>query len=297
MNEQQRGSITLPCILIAFIMLLLATGMLAFTTREYEHTRTYLRSRQLRLLAASALAQAGEMDAGSAVLLEHVFYPDKEKVLLTLTKTVSSDGLISKTEAAAETANHVGAVQRFKQYSFRITERQQALAQEYALIGARFTGLEHLAAEARYIQAQEVSLPQVSFMQGVIANKTAQSMVNDGLSSACYYIDGSYNFPTGGKIIAGSSVFVATGNIKINANTRFSGRVVLISEKGTITIAKNCSFANALIMAKTVDVGAGCELTGCIIASGIYLNGTGSFTPSPAAAEPFISALNVAEDA
>ena len=293
--SREQGSITIPCILAALILLALTTTLLIFTTREYEHTREYIRSRQLRLLVSSAMLQADAVADGENVLLEHVLYPDKERVLLTLTKTKSSDGLVSKAEAVAESPKHIGAMQRFKQFRFELSAEQKALSREYAMIGKQFTGLEQLGAEARYIQAQEVSLPQVSFMQELGSEPTAREIANDGLNAAFYYINGSFTFPTGGKTIAGSTVFVTNGNIFINANTRFSGRVALISQKGTITISKNCHFNNALLMAQSgVEINEGCELTGCIIAPRIVLKGKGHFTPSQNIAEPFISAMTVA---
>lgn len=293
--SKQRGSITVPCILAALVLLALATALLIFTTREYEHTREYIRSRQLRLLVSSAMLQADTAAAGENILLEHCLYPDKEKVVLTLIKTKSGDGLIRKAEAAAESKKYAGAVQRFKQFRLELTAEQKALAGEYAMIGKQFTGLEKLGAEARYIQAQEVSLPQVSFMQELGSAPTAKEITNDGLSAAFYYINGSFTFPTGGKTIAGSTVFATSGNMIINASTRFSGRLALISQKGTIRISKNCRFANALLMAQSgVEIDEGCEFTGCIIAPRIVINGAGRFNPSQDIAEPFISAITVA---
>ena len=70
--NNERGSITLPCIIIAAIMLALASSLLVFTTREYEHTRSYVRSRQLRLLALSTLEQAERFADGRQVLLEKI---------------------------------------------------------------------------------------------------------------------------------------------------------------------------------------------------------------------------------
>lgn len=293
--SKEQGSITIPCILAALVLLALATMLLIFTTREYEHTREYIRSRQLRLLVSSAMLQAESAADGKNILLEHCLYPDKAQVLLTLTKTKSSDGLISKAEAAAESTGHTGAMQRFRQFRLELPAEQKALAPEYAMIGKQFTGLEQLGAEARYIQAQEVSLPQVSFMQELVSNPTAKEIANDGLSAAFYYINGSFTFPTGGKTIAGSTVFATSGNIFINANTKFSGRVALISQKGTIAISKNCRFHNALLMAQSgVEISEGCEFTGCIIAPRIVIKGAGRFAPSPDITEPFISAMTVA---
>ena len=71
--NNERGSITLPCIIIAAIMLALASSLLVFTTREYEHTRSYVRSRQLRLLTLSTLEQAERFADGRQVLLEKIF--------------------------------------------------------------------------------------------------------------------------------------------------------------------------------------------------------------------------------
>lgn len=294
--NKERGSITIPCLILAFILLSVATGMLAFTNREYQHTREYIRGRQLRLLAGSALRQAGGAPEGTTVLLAEQLLPDKARALLTLSKTRSSDGLICKAEAAAKMTGHVGAGQRFMQCSFRLSPEQQALAKEYAMIGKRFTGLEQLGAEVRYIQAQEVSLPQFSFMQGLSLSSTVSDLVSDGLGAGFYYINSSYTFPTGGRTIAGSTVFVTYKDMLINANTRFSGRVALISEKGTLTISKNCRFDNALLMAPNVLIKEGCELQGCIISHNIIIEGSGRFTPSASAAEPFISAVTIPVD-
>ena len=291
--NNERGSITLPCLLIAFILLALTTGMAAFTVREYEHTREYIRGRQLRLLAASALVQAEAVEAGETLLLEKILYPDKVKVALTLAKSRSSDGFICKTEAVAETAGQTGAKQRFMQCSFRLADEQQALVREYAMIGKQFTGLEQLDAEARYIQAQEVSLPQVSFMKGLQLSSTVSDMASDGFGAGFYYINGGYIFPMGGKTIGGSTVFVANKNIDIYPNTRFTGRIALISEQGAITISKNCRFDNALLIAPQVIISAGCELHGCIISSSIVINGAGRFLPAAAVAEPFVSAVTI----
>lgn len=294
--NKQRGSITIPCLLVALLLLVLATGMLVFTTREYRHTRDYIRNRQLRLLAASTLARAAALDEGEQVLLEHVFYPDNAKVLLTLKKTSSSDKLISKTEVLAEPAVHVGAGQRFKQFHFRLTEEQQSLGAEYAMIGKQITGEELLGAETRYIQAQEVSLPQVDFMQELKSAPTAKEIADDGLNASFYYINSTFAFPTGGKTIAGSTVFAVRNNLTINANTHFTGHVVLISQKGMITVGKNCRFDNALLMAAGgVKLAEGCNVQGCIIAPSIVINGTGRFTASAAAFAPFSSAIMVAD--
>ena len=292
MNKQQ-GGITIPCLLVAFLLLALSTGVLAFTTREYEHTKDYLIRRQLRLLASSALTQAEAVHDGSAVLLDSVLYPHKDRVLLTLNKTKSSDGLISKMEAVAEAVSHAGAMQRFMQCSFRLAPDEQALAREYALIGVNIQGLELLNAETRYIQAKEVSLPQVSFLQTLNSNTTASNIASDGLNAGFYYINGSFTFPTGGKTIAGSTLFAVSRNIEINANTRFTGRVAFISEKGTISISKNCRFDNALLIAPNVFIQEGCKLSGCIISPSIVIQGAGSFAPSTAVAEPFISAVTI----
>ena len=293
--NNERGSITLPCIIIAAIMLALASSLLVFTTREYEHTRSYVRSRQLRLLTLSTLEQAERFADGRQVLLEKIFLPDKDKVVLILNKTQSSDGLIKQAEVLAEGARHNGAMQGFKQQKFQLAPEQQALVREYAMIGKRFTGLEHLDAEARYIQAQEVSLPQVDFMQEALnSSVTANNIAIDGFSSAFYYINGTFTFPSGGKTLSGSTVFVTRGNMLINANTRFPGRVALISHKGMITINKNCRFDNALLMAQSgVYLKEGCSFTGCIIAPSIVIEGRGRFTPSAAVAEPFISAVTL----
>lgn len=292
--NSERGSITLPCIIVAMLLLALATGLLALVTREYEHTRSFVRNRQLRVLAVSTLAQAERFGAGRQVLLERAFYPDKEKVVVTLEKTQSNDGLIRQAEVLAEAAKHTGALQRFRQLHFQLADEQKLLARDYAMIGKRITGTEYLDAEARYIQAQEVSLPQVSFMQALNSSVTASGLATDGLSSAFYYINGTFSFPTGGKTIAGSTVFVTSGNMLINANTRFTGRVALISQKGMITISKNCRFDNALIMAQSgVLLKAGCNITGCIIAPSIVIEGAGRFTPSAAAALPFTSAITL----
>ena len=150
MNKQQ-GSIAISCLLVAFLLLALSAGALIFTTREYEHTKNYLINRQLRLLASSVFKQAEAVDYGQKVLLEAILYPDREKVVLTLDKTKSSDGLISKMDVTAEAVSHAGAMQRFMQCSFRLTPDEQALVRENALIGVRFQGLELLDAEARYI--------------------------------------------------------------------------------------------------------------------------------------------------
>ena len=292
--NNERGSITLPCIIIAAIMLALASSLLVFTTREYEHTRSYVRSRQLRLLTLSTLEQAERFADGRQVLLEKIFLPDKDKVVLILNKTQSSDGLIKQAEVLAEATRHNGAMQGFRQLKFQLASEQQALVREYAMIGKRFTGLEHLDAEARYIQAQEVSLPQVSFMEALNSSVTANNIAIDGFSSAFYYINGTFTFPSGGKTLSGSTVFVTRGNMLINANTRFPGRVALISHKGMITINKNCRFDNALLMAQSgVYLKEGCNFTGCIIAPSIVVEGRGHFTPSAAVAEPFISAITL----
>ena len=292
MNKQQ-GSITIPCLLVAFLLLSLVTGVLVSTTREYEHTKNYLINRQLRLLASSVFKQAEAVDYGQKVLLEAILYPDREKVVLTLDKTKSSDGLISKMDVTAEAVSHAGAMQRFRKCSFHLTPDEQALVRENALIGVRFQGLELLDAEARYIQAQEVSLPQISFLKILSSDTTASNIANDGLNAGFYYIDGSFTFPVGGKTIAGSTVFAASKNIEINANTRFTGRVAFISEKGMISISKNCRFDNALLIASNVLIQEGCKLSGCIISPSIIIRGTGSFTPSAAVAEPFISAVTI----
>lgn len=292
MNKEQ-GSITIPCLMLAFILLAISAGLLVFTTREYEHTREYIRGRQLRLLAGSALLQAGAVIDGETLLWEKILYPDKDRVLLSLKKITSSDGLICKTEAAARTTGYVGAEQRFMQCSFRLAAEQQAMAQEYAMIGKKFTGLELLAAETRYIQAQEVSFPQVSFMQGLSLSSTVVDLVSDGLSTGFYYINGGYDFPSGGRTITGSTVFVTNKDIFIYPNTRFTGRVALVSERGTINISKNCRFDNSLIIAPSVRVKEGCELHGCIISQHIIIEGDGRFTPSVSAAVPFVSAVTI----
>lgn len=294
--NNERGSITIPCLLTSFLLLALATGLLCFSTREYEHTRAHIRSRQLRLWAASALVRAAAIDAGQQVLGEHVFYPDNDKVRLILNKTSSSDGLVSKTEVAAKPAKHVGAEQRFKQFHFRLDEEQQALGAEYAMIGKQISGTELLPAETRYIQAQEVSLPQVDFMQELNSAPTAKEIADDGLNASFYYISNAFAFPTGGKTIAGSTVFAVRNNMTIYANTRFTGRVVLISRKGTITIGKNCRFDNALIMAAGgVTVQEGCRVNGCIISPNIVIKGSGTFIPYAAATAPFHGAVIVAD--
>ena len=295
MNKEQ-GSITLPCLLLAFLLLALSAGALVFTTRAYEHTKSYIINRQLRLVASSVFKNTEAFSDGQTVLLETAAYPEKERVVVTLNKTRSSDGLICKTEAAAEAVSHVGAMQRFMQCGFRLTSEQQALVKENALIGVRLQGLEQLNAETRYIQAQEVSLPQISFLQFLNSNTTAASIASEGLNSGFYYINGSFTFPTGGKTIAGSTVFAANRNIEINANTSFTGRVAFISEKGVINVSKNCRFTNALLLAPNVVIQEGCELTGCIISPSIVIQGSGSFTPSAAVAEPFISAITIAQD-
>lgn len=292
MNKQQ-GSITIPCLLVAFLLLALSAGVLVFTTREYEHTKKYLINKQLRLLASSVFKQAETVSYGQAVLLEAVVYPDGEKVVLTLNKTKSSDELISMTEVTAEAVSHAGAMQRFRQCSFRLTPAQQALVRENALIGVRFQGLELLDAETRYIQAQEVSLPQSSFLQTLSSETTASNIANDGLNAGFYYINGSFTFPKGGKTIAGSTVFAASKNIEIDTNTHFTGRVAFISEKGMISISKNCRFDNALLIAPNVLIQEGCKLSGCIISPSIIIRGTGSFTPSAVVAEPFVSAVTL----
>lgn len=294
--SKEQGSITIPCLLLAFILLAMSAGLLVFTMREYEHTREYIRGRQLRLLAGSALLQAGAVIDGETVLWEKILYPDKEGVRLSLIKMTSSDGLICKTEAAAQTTGHVGAKQRLMQCSFRLAAEQQALAQEYAMIGKQFTGLELLTAETRYIQAQEVSFPQVSFMQGLSLSSTVVDLVSDGLSAGFYYINGSYDFPAGGRTITGSTVFVTGKDIFIYPNTQFAGRVALVSERGTINISKSCRFDNALIIAPSVRVKAGCELHGCIISQHIIIEGDGHFAPSVSAAEPFVSAVTIPID-
>ena len=123
---------------------------------------------------------------------------------------------------------------------------------------------------------------------------TANSLAVNGFSSAFYYIRGAFDFPAGGKTLYGSTVFVTKGNMLINANTRFPGRVALISHKGMITINKNCRFDNALLMAQSgVYLKEGCSFTGCIIAPSIVIEGRGHFTPSAAVAEPFISAITL----
>lgn len=295
MNKQQ-GSIALPCLLVALILLALSTGILVFTTREYEHTKNYLLNKQLRLLASSVFKQAKADSDGETVLLETVLYPDREKVVLTLNKSTSSDELISKTVVAAKAVSHAGAMQSFMQCSFRLSSEQKALAQEYALIGVRFQGLELLNAETRYIQAQEVSLPQISFLKTLKSETSASNIANEGLNAGFYYINSSFTFPTGGKTIAGSTVFAANRNIEINANTHFTGRVAFISEKGTISVSKNCRFDNALLIAPTVLIQAGCRLSGCIISPSIIIRGSGSFTPSAKATEAFVSAITIAQD-
>lgn len=292
MNKQQ-GSITIPCLLAALLLLSFSAGVMVFTAREYEHTKSYLVNRQLRLLASSVFKQAENVSYGKTELLEVFIYPDREKVVLTLEKTKSSDELISMTEVTAEAVSHAGAMQRFRQCSFRLTPAQQALVQENALIGVRFQGLELLNAEARYIQAQEVSLPQISFLQTLRSDTTASNIANDGLNAGFYYINGSFTFPKGGKTIAGSTVFAASKNIEIDTNTRFTGRVAFISEKGMISISKNCRFDNALLIAPNVLIQEGCKLSGCIISPSIIIRGTGSFTPSAAVAEPFVSAVTL----
>ncbi len=295
MMRSTKGSISLSCLFISLILTLLIAPVLLWSGREAAHEREFLRAQQLRTLCASVLRRKNqqEVPAGEAVWCDGVLQPGNESVQVIGKSSFSEDGLLNSLEAAAQPANHVGAVQRLRRLKVNFSEQQQLLAGSCVLVAQTLKGAEYLPAEALYIQAseEEVKLPQFSFLSGKAAkNLTAQEITALGLSSCFYYLPNGTLKITVKQKVRGASVVVNHSSISVGAEAHFPDRLVLASESSSMTLGQKVRMDKALLMAKgTITLGAGCNIKGLIIAKQIILQGDVTLAPDAEVTAPFVT--------
>ncbi len=294
--NRSRGFISLPFLLCC--LLLAATAQLALQWCVREHTRVseYINGCQLRLLCGSLFQEqdARGVPAGEYTWYEGTLEPGAEQVRVSASSTYSDDGLINYLQAEASAANHSSAVQRLSRLQLCFSEAQQQLAQNYALASKTLTGSEYLQQEALYIQAsdEEVTLPGTSFLKGKCASTISSSdAAKNGLTPRFYYLTGNSALTLAStKPFYGRAVIINHVSITLANSSKFPDRLVLMSEQGKITLGKNVILGKALIITPMqVVIGAGCNITGLIIAGGIELQGDASFTPDASVVAPFTS--------
>lgn len=293
MKHSERGSICLPCLLISLLLVLFAAPVLLWSARELKAERDFLRSQQLRTLCSTLLKQKSvkRIPAGSYTWYEGVLQPGAEPVCVLGKSSFSEDGLINYLEAAAQPANHAGAVQRLRRLQVSFSEAQQRLAGRCVLASSALKGAEYLSAAALYIQAseEEVRLPQFSFLEGKTAkNLTAQDMAATGLGACFYYLPSGTLKVTAKQTVRGASVVVNSASVSVGAEAYFPDRLVLASANSSMALGQGVRMDKALLMAKgNITLGAGCKIKGLIIAKNIILQGNATFIPDAEVAAAF----------
>lgn len=292
--RSSRGSLSLSCLVICLLLLLLVQLPLLWGIREQERLRDFWRGYQLRLLCGSVLQVRDSLPPGEYVFYEGLLLPGKEPVTVTGLSKDSEDGLINLLELSATAANHAGAVQRLRRLQLSFSQNQRQLGEEgWALASINLTGTEYLPEEAKYTSIEEVTVPQVSFLENIgLDNLSSKSAEINGLSNRFYYLPtNSLLTLSSTKPFYGSAVIINHSNIKIGSGSHFPDRLVLLNDKGDITLQQGVRLDKALVMSPgTVIIAKNCRINGLVIAKNIILEGTSTFTADAEVVAPFTSA-------
>lgn len=295
---KSKGSVSLLLLLAALVLALIAHLGLLWSTKQLDRTRHVMLTRQLRNLNGSFLRvfSGQRPPKGQWTCYEGTLQPAGETVKVTVTSTYSSDNLINFLKFKAAAGGDAEAAQQLCQLHIIFSEAQQNLAGRYALASRKTKGLEYLAEQSLYIQAnnEEVRLPQIGFLSGkALSGLTIDGTETDGLHARFYYLP-AYDDITlsSNTTMLGSSVLSKYGRFTIGENCHFPHRVALMSEQGSITIKQNTRLDKALIMAYSqVVIESGCRINGLIIANEIVLLGPSEFTADADVVAPFASAV------
>lgn len=300
--NRERGSISIAFLLVGLFLAALAQMAMIFISRNVQFEEDYWRGRQLRLLCSSVIEHLAtqELEAGEDILLEANLQPGNVPVKLIRKIYYSDDACFRNLELRAETKE---ASQSLRHLQFSLDKVKLAQAQRYMLIsGKDLLGTEFLPDEGIHTSAEEVIIPQISFLKNTGEFKRSISALGMddvrqyGLDKRFYYLTniGSPTTFTKNLKVYGTAVIATEGSIIIESGCQFFDRVIFLV-KGTLTIKGDVKLPQVLVVSYgRVTIGTGCQIGGVIFSgSNIELQGSSELTYDENVVAPFSSAFYI----
>lgn len=300
--NRERGNISLVLLVVGLFLAALSYLAMVCVSRAVDFEQDYWRGRQLRWLCGSVMETLVQqkLEAGKGVLLEASLHPGNIPAKLNRRVVYSADGHFRHIELRAEAGE---ASQSLKHILFQLDEEKLAQAQGHMLIsGKGLLGTEFLPDGEIYTSAEEVILPQVSFLKNTseakmsISDLAMDDVRQYGLVNRFYYLTGTSSPTTFTKNLRvyGTAVIATEGSIIIESGCQFFDRVIFLV-RGTLTIKDNVQLPQALAISYgKVTIGAGCKIGGVIFSgSNIDLQGSSELIHDENVVAPFSSAFYI----
>lgn len=295
-----RGSISLSLILICCFLSLIAVLIMYLFQEAYETKLLQIRLLQLRTLAGSAitnLAKQSTLEEGTHRLGAVTLYPGKLPATLDYSYQVSNDKCFAHLSTRAATSKEYSRFQKF--YFYPSWELQQ-LAEAYGIVctyGVKNS--QYLPQGTLYTSNGNFNVPALDLL--TVYGKTSldqEEFLNNGGNGSFVYINSSSSqtrlpYVAATPVTKGTLLLASHGNILLEKNFHAADRLILITDRGTITLEDNVTLDAALIISRgSLTIGKNCKLRGSfMVQDRVVLQGSCKITQDPSVVAPFESPI------
>lgn len=301
MNKSpHKGSIGLLLLWCCCFITLIVSLASYFLTEAHRLQRQKLQQLQLRTLAGSAiihLAQQSTLQEGTHRLGAVTLYPGKLSATLDYGYLKSRDNSFNFLYTRAATSQDSSYFQ--KSY-FQPSEEIYSLTQNYGVIATYgITNSKYLPQGTLYTSNREFTLPSFELLEQFSQSSLDQEAWHANGGRGSFILIRNSTTPTRlsyvkeTPIVGGTLLLASRGDLILEKNFHASEQLILITDRGIITLEDNVTLNKALIISGgRLTIGKNCKINGIIMAHDrIVLQGNCNITRDTDVVAPFVSPI------